>query len=384
MRIEMKYMISLFVVLVLALNISKAAIPVINVPDLPPDEKLEPYEYDEEVYVPKVLEAYQWCVVLETQLNILGVEPNNKTFEPTNEELTDLDLDIIKKYHNQALALEKEVLQAPEDVKIQEIEELRRKVSELKFDILRWKKEVFELTLKTQDIEYYKNMNDDFIIESDSLRLYADSIRYYYYNKMNQKVTEVKEYYETMYSNNRIPLITVSGTANKFRLENEYLETDLSPGAMITLNTHPILKYGKYIDLWAEYVNPEVRSFHKDISGNMVETNWKTNFYSFGVNANFTDLIRTYYFNLGFKVGGGFYWGESDALNLDIPKASWKGELVRLELNLEHQKLNLPVELYGSWTFLFPSKDMTFNEYYGNITNQNTLYNISIGFRINL
>jgi hypothetical protein len=361
-----------------------AAKPVIDVPALPPDEKLEPFEYDDEVYVPKVLEAYGWCIILQTQLEILGVEPVTKIYEPTYDDLADLELDVIKKYHQKALALEKEVIQAPEDLSQLEIEELRKKVSELKFEKLKWKKEAFALTLETQDIEFYKKRNEEFIAESDSLRLYADSVRYYYYHKMNAKIDEIKSFYEEMFSNNRIPLITIAGTANKFRFDNDFVENDLAPGAIITLNTHPFLKYGKYIDLWAEYINPELRTY-TDISDDYREMiSWKTNFYTFGVNANFTDLIRTYYFNLGFKVGAGFYWGESDPLNLNIPKANWKGELVRLELNLENQRFNLPVELFGSCTFLFPSKDMNFGVHDNIIPKSETFQNISIGFRINL
>lgn len=361
-----------------------AAKPVIDVPDLPPDEKLEPFEYDDEVYVPKVLEAYSWCVALTAQLDMLGVEPVTKVFEPTYDDLADLELDVIKKYHQKALALEKEVIEAPEDLNLLEIENLRRQVSELKFDKLKWKKEAFEATLKAQDIAFYKRKNDEFISEADSLRYYADSVRYFYYEQMNKKVDEIKKFYDEMYSGNRIPLITIAGTANKFRLNNDYIENDLSPGARITFNTHPILKYGKYFDLWAEYINPEIRTLnfsHNDFAETIA---WRTHYYSFGVNANFSDLIRTYYFNLGFKAGGGFYWGESNPLNLNLPKTSWKGELVRLELNLENQRLNLPVEIYGSWTFMFPSKDMIFTGDYNAIKKGNTIHNISIGFRINL
>ncbi len=378
----MKHIIILF--LLVSLGVGYAAEPVIDVPDLPPDEKLEPFEYDDEVYVPKVLEAYSWCVALTAQLNMLGVEPVTKVFEPTYDDIADLELDVIKKYHQKAIALKKEVIEAPEDLNQLEIENLRRQVSELKFDKLKWKKEAFEATLKAQDIDFYKRKNDEFISEADSLRYYADSVRYFYYGQMNKKVDEIKKFYDEMYSGYRIPLITIAGTANKFRFNNDYIENDLSPGAILTFNTHPILKYGKYIDLWAEYINPEIRTINH-LQDEFQETiSWRTHFYSFGVNANFSDLIRTYYFNLGFKAGGGFYWGESNPLNLNLPKAIWKGELVRLELNLENQRLNLPVELYGSWTFMFPSKDMDFTSPLNSIDKGNTIHNISIGFRINL
>lgn len=379
----MKYIILLMLSLLLSIKLYSAE-PVISIPDLPPDEKLEPFEYDEEVYVPKVLEAYQWCLILETQLKLLKVTPVTKVFAPTSEELTDLEIDIIKKYHQKAIELEKEVLAAPEDNSILEIEELRKQISKLKFDNLKWKKKVFELTLETQDIDFYQRKNEEFIKEADSLRVHTDSIRYYYYDMMNKRIEKVRQYYENLYSNGTIPIISISGSGNKLDLNNTDIETDLSPGAMLTLNTHPFLKYGKYIDLWVEYINPSIRTYYQNIESDEVETNWVTHLYSFGVNANFTNLIRTYYFNLGFKAGAGFYWGESDPLNLNIGKPQWKGEMVRLELNLENQRFNLPVELYGSWTFMFPSKDMDFHNHSANIQSGETIYNISFGFRINL
>lgn len=373
------------ILLLMVFSFLNAAEPVINVPDLPPEEKLEPFELDDEVFIPKVLEAYGWAVTLQTQLEILGVEPKTKVFPPAYDELIELDAEIISSYHQKALALEKEVMEAPEDMADLEISELRDKIKKLKKEIFNLKQELFELELENQDITFYKNNNQKFMDTADSLRVYADSIKYHYYKKFSQKEEALKARYDYLNSN-KIALITVAGSGHKFFFDHQGLENDISVGAMLTFNAQPLVQYGKYFELWAKYVSPRITTVQPiELIDSEEKVRWITDLYSFGISLTFDDLLRTNFFNLGVKGGAGFYWGESEAVNTEFADAVWRGEQAMIELNLDNDSEELPLEFYAAWNFYFPSKDLNFSTNAGVIPNgKENFYDFSVGLRMSL
>jgi hypothetical protein len=94
----MKNFIILTIVVLLIAQVMFAAIPVVKVPAVEPNETLEFYEDSDGLFSIKVMDYYKMALMLETQLFMLGIEPKTKTASPTYEELDELDAQIIKKY----------------------------------------------------------------------------------------------------------------------------------------------------------------------------------------------------------------------------------------------------------------------------------------------
>ncbi len=372
-----------YIILILLLgymNLS-AAKPIVQIPSLPNEEA---FDTPEEMFTIKTLEYLSYAIALQTQILMLGDIPKVKFSLPTYEQLSDQEYSLIRQYYIIAKKLEKQVLTIEENLNIQHIEELRKKLAETnrKYDSLYFKS--LENYLSNEKLNYFKEQIDSLITENINLAFNIDSINLEYYYKLKlqrqllNKINE--EYYKYTH-----PALSVSAMANQFMISNEHLSNKLSVATDVLINLNPLFNFGKYFDIWLKYSHPVfVSSFtpNPNFPEQEIEYLWNTDFYSVGLNANFT-LINSDYFLLGFKLGVGQFWGLSRLYNQTSPETKYNGQELKFELNFSKNSVYTPFELFVSFNSYFNNDipKLRINNNFVSDFGDNNFNSISLGIR---
>ncbi len=362
----MKNLLFLTLLLTFSYFALDAAQPLVELKDLPPDEKLEFYEESEELFVDKVLEYYNYVLAFKTQLDMLGVDTKIKFSSPTYEELTDLDLKVIKKYFAIAKALEKEVKQASGNFARNEIQELREETAKQKrkFDSLslQEKKEY----LAANSISFYKRRIENLLNENQRQNVVIDSLKYETYEQVNKTREKVKEYYEDYFKYSS-PVVSISGSGNYFFFPDERIEEKVSFGMEAIFNLQPISKYGKYFDVWGAYWAPVFNANYDNpnlyrLPPNYSQTyKWNNHLYALGANISIPNILKLEDLAIGFKTGAGQFWGKGHMYNVNEEIADYSGQVLKFELNFGKPNVFAPIQIFASYSTYFLSDDLTFH-----------------------
>lgn len=340
-----------------------AAEPIVEVPALPTGAALEIYEDSEELFALKTLEYYKIAVALESQLLLMGISPDKAINQPTLEELQDMDTKTLKKFYNQAVTVSNSVKESPDGLYHKKIEDLRAKVTKMQNDNFILKEQLFAQSLELHSSEYYRLKYREIIKQTDSLRLYIDSTYYNYQKQLWHQADNMRRIYEN--SANAVPILSLSAGGSFWNIGDERISSDISPSVSLVFNPSPIFGIGRIVDIWADYQYPSITSGGDEVLTIFPEKSnqYKTDFFSTGLNLNIpiSEAMKIENFYLGFKVGYGFFWGQTEMPNTNLGASDWQGQVVHLELNASnYNRLFFPIGVFVSFNFYKFSNEFEF------------------------
>jgi NTP pyrophosphatase (non-canonical NTP hydrolase) len=349
--------------LILLLNLNLYSLePAVKVMDLPQNDVLEAYEESEELFAMKVLEYYQTAIILSTQLNSIGVTPDEKVKAPSFEQLSDMELDLIIRYYNIAKSLESQIQNISGYDKSNNFIALKRKITELESEF-------------TDSLWEVKN---SYLLRELELKKEIEE-------KCNDKITKI----ENALKNNCVDCVnylSISITENIF-LGNFGGQLEIKPnvGVKIHLNALKPFGFGRYFEFWYEYQEPRFIS-QFDYGQGDINERWNSNLNVLGINTKFYPLISSKDLNGGLRLGAGYFWTSGKIFNREEATFSWEGMKVDLEFYGGVNNPRYPIDLFlNVGLFQSFSNDLVFDLANNNSINFNrTMFNISIGLRYNL
>ncbi len=354
----------LLILIISALTAAKSfsAKPIIEVPELPPDEQLEMYTVTDNMFTVKLLEYYEMAAMLYSQLKYYGVEPKTRLIKPTFDDLLELDVPMIKKYYNMARNLEQEIIALGERPHKQQLEELRKSLEQYKKELDNVENELFKSNLKNTNLDFYKKKMRKLVEENENLSFLVDSLQYGYYKKLQAHKDSLRKFNADVLRHSQT-IVSFGLSGHKVFINDGRVETDISIGGMITLNAGQFFGFGKYLDIWGEYVAPRIkkRIFVEEIDDHVVE-DWNNNFYTVGLAANIPEVFQVSDFYGGLKLGIGYFWADGVPYNSNSRKLTYEGPRLRFEFNIMNYSRLFPMELYFAWSWYSPTEDIVFYE----------------------
>ncbi len=324
--------IRVIIILVIGTNFLYAAVPLIKVSQIPPDEQLELYEESEELYALKVMEYFYSAAVLRTQLVLSGRENVREIFPPTLEELTVPDIEIIKKYYRIAWDFYNQVLAEPE-----------RKIVQLQQQIITNEKKHIQEVLNT--------LQDNWTQLKDCQQEKLDIIK-----KLNKDCYErISKLYKALEEQDidMITILSVSISENLFLNNNgQKVTNDPSLGVRINLNVYKLFGFWRGLDIWYEYVAPRIitTSIIQGMPSYELKEVWNSNLHSIGFSGRIMPIINLDNYTDGFKLGLGYFWANGYIYNKSFTDYDWSGLRGDVEYFAGNFARFLPIELYISFS----------------------------------
>ena len=305
-----------------------AAEPLVKVPNLPSNSELELYEDSEGLFTLKVLEFYKSAVVLETQIKLSGAEPVLNVEAPTFEELEDMEVKTIKKFHKTAQSLESQVQGLPDSERqillenINELESrLRDTVAVYTIEAGKLRNEMLDLMLsRLQEIEETNKDNIDLVIQQNYLNCRD-------YNSW----------------------LSVSGISKIFFSNgNDVLTNDPGLGAAINLNIGDIVGFSKAFQVRYEYLAPRFFTEYKSLSdmGIIPREQWNTNVNSLSAGGK-VDIGKNDNIVHGFEFYLGYFWADGKIYNRSDSRMNWDGALFSVDYFIAAPSCRMPLELFA-------------------------------------
>ncbi|MFP4544740.1 MAG: hypothetical protein ACLFQU_10940 [Candidatus Kapaibacterium sp.] len=322
--VAMLKQIALIIMLVSAIAL-KSEEPVVEVTPLPPEDKLEMFEATDELFVSKVLEYYDLALMLRTQLEIMGEDPD-PLYAPSFDELLDLDVEVIQKYHGYAKIYENQIRELPSNMPAFKVSELKRQIRDT--------------------VEYYtiliSQIKDWHHIDKVKIMNKKDSAS----NAMLRIMEE--EYYENCKDFRAI--FSASGFVSQFISNGDgRVGVKPSPGARLNLNLYKILGFGRSIDLWYEYQAPVMRTERLlfDDADFTLNEDWNSNLFAVGLSFNTTTFNNSQEYKDGLKLGVGYFWTKGNIYNKPAGSYDWEGTKLDVEYYGGIPNCGYPFELYA-------------------------------------
>lgn len=364
-------MILLRVIIILAVgfNFLYSAEPLIKVGQLPPDEQLELYEDSEELYAIKVLEYFYAAAVLRTQLILSGRENVREIFPPTLEELTEPDIEVIRRYHRLAREFHNQVLAEPE-----------RKIVQLQQQIITNEKNHIQEVLNTLQ-DNWTQLKD---CHQEKLEL-IKKLNKDCYDRISKLYKALEEQDVDM-----ITILSVSVSENLFLNNNgQKVTNDPALGVRINLNVYKLLGFWRGLDIWYEYIAPRIisTSIIHGMPSYEVRELWNSNLHSVGFSGRIMPIIKLDNYTDGFKLGLGYFWANGYVYNKSSTGFDWNGLRGDVEYFAGNFARFLPIELYISFSVYHSlNKELILraDNFRGNEFNlSRTNFALSLGLRYN-
>ncbi len=344
----------LFVLFAFALPVAAyAAEPVIQVAQLPSDERLEIWEESEEIFTEKVMEYYHQATLLYMQAKLSGFETNELIIPPSFEQLSDMDIETIKEYHALAMKYFAIVESLPEIGNREEIDRLRKELFAAMNKNNELEKRQYELALKHNDLTFYRDNWKAAREEAAKLNRKLDSATAAMDKYLIQREGEIRATYER---NVRrfTPVFSIGGTANKYYIRDNGIEDKIAFGGQLTFNPEPVFGFGRYFELFGEYIVPRFVTELKN-EGIRDSDKWNSQLYTIGLNFKFDNVIDVKDFTGGIKIGGGQFWGNGKLDNVNYGAATFEGQMIRFEMFVRNADISLPLELFFAYSSYFAS-----------------------------
>jgi len=357
-----------------------SAEPIVKLEPFPGRQQLEPYEDNEDLFAMMLLDYFQTAVILQSQLLHWNIEPEIRVSAPMLEDISSLEISVLKKYHSLAARLLKQIEALPDEklqANLRNLQETVRKEKEKNMDLVIRN---FELEMQANKAEIYEQRALEIMRMSDSLKVSLDSISYNYYMlKMSDKSALTRAFKDSYY-----PTFSVSNAGIKLFTGSDAIENDLAFQVEALLNLNQATQYGKYFDIWAYYTFPRFKTKSTDVAGNDIETQWQSHIWGFGVNFNFPDMIQFDNVRTGAKFGLGHFRGGLSASNSIFPSSDFNGEQLNFEVNFSNFTISNPLTLYFNFNALFVSNDMRFETQTPIVLSKPNMFAIGFGLRYNL
>ncbi len=346
-----------------------SAEPLIKIGQLPPDEQLELFEESEELYAMKLMEYFHSAVVLRTQLILSSKENIREIFPPTLEELSEPDIEVLKKYYRLARDFYNQVLAHPE-----------RKIVQLQQQIINnEKKHIQEVLDILQD--NWTQLKD---CQEDKLELIQ---------KLNKDCYErISKLYKALEEQDidMITILSVSVSENLFLNNNGHKVTnDPALGVRLNLNVYKLFGFWRGLDIWYEYIAPRIitTSVILGMPTYEVKEIWNSNLHSVGFSGRIMPIIKTDNYTDGFKLGIGYFWANGSIYNKANTGFDWSGIRGDVEYFAGNFARFLPIELYLSLSVYHSlNKELILqaDNFRGNIFNlSRTNFGLTFGLRYN-
>lgn len=309
--------------------------PIIKVPDLPSDESLEAFELTEEIFTVKVMEYYNIAKTLESQIKLLGYKPIEDLKNPSYEELTDLELDVIVKFYNIAKSYEAQLYSSSGLDQNEEIVALKRQL----------------LQERSRSIDTIWNIQNSYLQREIKIKEKADSA-------CNARLKEIEESL-----NNGCPdcvnYLSVAITQNLFLPDaGDELTAEPNTGLKIYLNALKIFGFGGKVNFWYEYQSPR---FFTDFSPTNQNLRWNSEMSAVGISGDFYPLKLVELRN-GIKAGLGYFWSSGSIYNLNSGNFAWEGLKFDLEYFIGTMSSKYPLEVFlGLNLYQSTNSDLNFN-----------------------
>lgn len=312
--------------------------------------------------------------------------------QPLFSDLSKRDLsDSLVKYSIVANKLETQI-KSLNTLPIASVPKLPDKISRMRIKDLRIKTEEFYLvarslqeqvlTISPSDVMILQEMltNKEKEMRDSAINCYKDKIKIYEDERreMNKFYNSIKESKLKELFKNSVSVFSASVFGKSFFISDSRLEQDITIGTRLELSLYPIINSADFVEIWGEYQKPR---FNTVELSNSVE--WNVNQYSAGLNLRVPFRWDMKYFNVGFRGGFGYYWGDSRIYNGNISKTDWRGYLVNFELDMMKYSWFYPLDVYFNYSIHYPTKSavfMTPNEIID--LNKNTYTCFSVGLRI--
>lgn len=356
----MKYLL----LILLSINLL-AMDPVVKVPQLPGDIQLEAYEESEELFVSKVMEYYEIAVMYKSQIENLGLKPDQRIVPPSLEELNDMELDVIIKYYNLARSLEGQI-QSINYIQIRsELKDLQDTVNFLKAKHL---DELWDLKNSYLETEL------DIINERDSI--------------CRERIMQIEEKLDNGCQDCE-SYISVGVTENFFFHSESFVESQPNVGIKIGLNTAKLFGLGRNISLWYEYQAPRLTT-NAGTEENPNDFRWNSHISSLGFSTDFYPVFSTEKISNGLKLGLGYFWSEGSIYNEEFGSYYWEGGRADLEYYIGSNSSRFPFELFISGS-LYQSFNGNMKFFFGeNVLPEGdvldigaSIFSVNVGIRYN-
>ncbi len=359
----MKKIIISLAVLCIIIGKSFAAEPIVKLPSIPDIAVLELYEDSEELFAMKVLEYYQYAVAYRAQMQIWN--PGEKLpaiQQPTLDELTSTDVDIIVKYYTIARQMNGIVTQLPDSESNIEIKSLRNKLLACALEKEEGEKRLFESQLDSKHLSIYATKWKHFISIIDSLVFSIDTLQLVHHDNLIELRRKLNKLYLNQWRH-YMPILSASIEGYDIFTRSDNLDSKLSVGTTISLNAAMLLGLGRNIEFYFSYIYPKFIStrtrpeFYR-LPGDLIypsgDVKWNSDMYILGVKGNFPEIINHENINLGFKFGGGYFWGDGKADNIINSDFQMHGGVINSEFYISKFNTLVPLEVFIGYTgFIF-------------------------------
>lgn len=293
---------------------------------------------------------------LKNQLELLDEKPiaTFPTIPDNIAGVAQLQYDQYENLYEKAKILEQQIMSLPENILREKYLQQKDSIKILDRRLFLAESEKFLLERDSQRYQLIKEQEEFLRNEISSLQNKLDSLNHVYFKKYIEARNILNDINNDMLAYTT-QVLTVSGSANFFTFRDDALDTDISPGVMLTFNPSTILGFGSVVDVYAQFITPYVQNDPEGID-------FRTNFYNFGVNLNLpiTDVLNIKDFRSNFKVGGGFFWASTQMWNGPVTDTDWNGQALRLELNFLNNNVQFPLEVYFSYSFYNVVDDLTY------------------------
>lgn len=320
--------LSLIFFMLIQLNISYSAKPVVELEPLLPNDQLELYEDSDNLFALKVMQYFRTAEAYRVQLILSGQNPAVSLYPPTIEELEELDIKIIKKYYSIAKALHDQVLLLSES------------------EILRVKEE--NIALRRANINTQIAALDSIILLLDECADEKIKIIRQRDSIYSERLSKMNSLFDGK-SSNLVTILSLSVSENLFLTNNgKTIENDPGLGVRLNLNLYKILGFLKGMDIGYEYVAPRITTI-SDIRAMppfQIKEDWNTNLHSVGLSTRLSPIIESSNYSDGFKLGLGYFWTSGNIYNKGNGRMDWSGFKADVEYFAGNFSKQLPIELF--------------------------------------
>jgi len=392
----MKHLVIIIIYLSIAFSISKGAEVIVDIPPKPTNSEINSLLRNKDLFAAKVMEYYSVSLMLQAQLDFMGVDSELSAPAPTLNDLAFRDKKVLIRYYMLIQKLNDLIIQQPESPEKVKINNLRDRLlaSQRQMDSLNTI--IFEMSLQNQHIDFYKDNMDRLIEKLDILIVHIDSMHVAHIDDLMDLRNSIISYYEFDWRYNE-PFAEVGISGNMF-LANGYEQVDNKPslGVSVALNLYKLFGWWSGLYVWYEHINPLIKTTHIDKRTDYVyihdELEWKSNLSALGFSQKFYFDNEADKYRDGLRIAAGYFWSSGTIYNL-AGDFSFHGGRLDLEYFAGNFGLAVPVEafmvisLYHSF-----NKDLIFHhgiadmygKYHGDINVGKTHIAGKLGLRLNL
>ena len=178
---------------------------------------------------------------------------------------------------------------------------------------------------------------------------------------------------------NSTQVFNASLVGRQYFLPGSGVTGDFSLGAKLELSLFPMFNAADFFELYAEFMKP--RFYTHDALNN--EYAWNINSYNVGFNLKIPGRLDLKYFNMGLRMGVGYYWSEARQYNVSSDKSDWRGYAVNFEADFMKYTWFYPLDIFIQYSLYYPTQDFAFNTPDGSINLGKSMFSgLAVGLRL--